>query len=181
MYTLPILQAILITLCTFLSKKPRERKLRLCAVRALDESTEIQLFRQRRRKKGKVRGGRNSFNKYFWINCWLLLLFAKYNNKWLIMAGILLSFDWYKGERLDVVGLDKELLEIPYLLLFLGFLTLSLVPFIPYHTVQTNFTQRNRSKERRRKFRSRNQEVSSSFILLRGWVRERRGWRRRME
>lgn len=35
----------------------------------------------------------NSFTKYFWINC-LVLLFAKYNNKWLIMVGIFL-FDWY--------------------------------------------------------------------------------------
>lgn len=33
--------------------------------------------------------------KYFWINCLaLLLLFAKYNNKWLIMDGIFF-FDWY--------------------------------------------------------------------------------------
>lgn len=34
----------------------------------------------------------NSFMKYFWINC-LVLLFAKYNNKWLIMDGIFFLID----------------------------------------------------------------------------------------
>lgn len=71
------------------------------------------------------------YEKYFWINC-LVLLFAKYNNKWLIMDGIFL-FDWYKrkakckrksfgGKKGEIwLGLDKKVYEKKILYLLLSF------------------------------------------------------------
>lgn len=100
MYTLPILQAILITMCTFFPFWRKERKKNngsdFAQLPPPRQSMEIVYIYSTRGRKRQCKG-KNSFMKYFWINC-LVLLFAKYNNKWLIMAGIFL-FDWYKERQ----------------------------------------------------------------------------------
>lgn len=80
-----------------------------------------------------------------------------------------------KGEWLNVVGLDKELLEIPYLLLFLGFLTLSPVPFIPISLCRQTLHNENVPK----KGEESSEVGTKKFLLLLSFYCARESWRRR--